>query len=94
MPISECCQLPEMGDDRESRVRTPALTSNQSQCFCDRYNIDVSHLYSTIHPSEELKSFTNIISLNPLTLPVRQVMTREIIPEVRGPLGWGEMSRP
>lgn len=35
------------------------------------------------------KSFTNIISLNPLNLRVRQVMTREIIPEVQGSLGRG-----
>lgn len=36
------------------------------------------------------KSFTNIISLNPLYLPVRQVMTREIIPKVQGSLRWGK----
>lgn len=82
MHSSECCRLPEMGDDQEIRVSTLPLASNQSQCFCDHYNNDVLHLYSTIHPSEELKSFTNIISLNPLNLPVRQVMTREIIPKV------------
>lgn len=41
--------------------------------------------------------FTNIISLNPLDIPVRQVMTREIVPEVQDSLRGqhsGEMSCP